>query len=304
MSVIDDLARLTTEAINPASVAIDALDTIDILHCINAEDCSVPPAVGTVLDDVAVVVEAVVRAFQNGGRLLYVGAGTSGRLGIVDASECPPTYGTPPDLVQAIIAGGPEAVFRSQEGAEDRPDDGAAAIAAQEVTEKDVVVGIAASGRTPFVLGALVEAASRLAFTAIVSTNPKPDVLERIPFVDAAICPVVGPEVVAGSTRMKSGTAQKLVLNMITTAAMIRIGKTYGNIMVDLQLTNEKLVARAVRIVEMLGKVSRDEAVQLLRESGDSVKRAIVMARLRCPRSEADERLAAASGRVRLAIGE
>jgi len=206
--------------------------------------------------------------------------------------------------VQAIIAGGPAAVFRSQEGAEDNADDGAAAIAERSVSESDVVVGIAASGRTPFVVGALLEAAQRLAFTAIIATNPKGDVLQRMPFVDAAVCPEVGPEVVAGSTRMKSGTAQKMVLNMITTAAMVAVGKTYGNIMVDVQLTNAKLVARATRIVEMLGRASREEAIRALRESGNSVKTAIIMARLHCPRTEAEERLASASGRVRLALGD
>ncbi len=302
MSLIDDLERLSTEAVNPRSASIDTMSTIEMLRLINAEDQSVPLAVAAVLDDVAAVVDAVTEGMQRGGRLLYVGAGTSGRLGVVDASECPPTYGTHPDLVQAIIAGGPQAVFRSQEGAEDDSAEGAAAIAERNVGEHDVVVGIAASGRTPFVLGALLEAAQRLAFTAIVSTNPKADVCERVPFVDAAVCPVVGPEVVAGSTRMKSGTAQKLVLNMITTAAMVRLGKTYGNIMVDLQLTNAKLVARATRIVEVLGQVDRPTAMTLLKDSGGSVKTALVMAHLHCPRTEAEERLAAASGRVRVAL--
>lgn len=304
MALIEDLKRLTTEAVNPRTINIDMLATEAILRCINDEDRSVAGAVAAVVPNIARVVDAVVRAINAGGRLIYVGAGTSGRLGVVDASECPPTFGTDPDVVQAVIAGGPQAVFRSQEGVEDSRTAGAEALVGIGVAANDVVVGIAASGRTPFVLGAIAEAKRKGATTALVSTNEESIVQALAPEADILVCPVVGPEVIAGSTRMKSGTAQKLVLNMISTTAMIRLGKTYGNIMVDLQQSNAKLVARSTNIVATIAGISTQSAEALLTESGGHVKTAIVMALCACSRETAQERLRVASGHVRSAIGQ
>ncbi|MFB6273960.1 MAG: N-acetylmuramic acid 6-phosphate etherase, partial [Salinibacter sp.] len=233
--LFEQLQSLATEKRNPHSSHIDTAPVEEILRVINTEDHRVPIAVRRELPHVAEAVQIVVDAFRNDGRLFYVGAGTSGRLGIVDASECPPTFGTNPELVQGIIAGGREAAFRSQEGAEDVPAAGAEALADRGVTEDDVVCGIASSGRTPFVVGAVEHARDEVGCpTLFVTTIPRED-LDVAP--DVAICPVVGPEVIMGSTRMKSGTAQKLVLNMITTASMVRLGKVYENMMVDLQRT-------------------------------------------------------------------
>lgn len=310
MTLFEQLAALTTETVNPRTSEIDAGTAREVVGMLHAEDLTVAQALQPELDHVAAAVEAVADAFRAGGRLIYVGAGTSGRLGIVDASECPPTYGTHPAMVQGLIAGGQGAVFKSVEGAEDDPDGGARALDAlpdldgrtRSVGPPDVVCGIAASGRTPFVIGALAEAHSRGCRTVLVSTNPRTVVSTHAPFVDVMICPVVGPEPIAGSTRMKSGTAQKMVLNMITTGAMVRLGKTYGNVMVDLQLTNAKLRERAKRIVMTLGGVDYDRATELLSRADDHVKTAIVMAILSCPREEAERRLARADGFIRHAI--
>jgi len=248
-SLFEELQALATEQRNPHSTHIDTASVEEILRVINTEDHRVPIAVRREISHIAEAVKIVVRAFKQGGRLFYVGAGTSGRLGVVDASECPPTFGTDPEQVQGIIAGGREAVFRSQEGAEDDPADGAAALDARGVTAQDVVCGIASSGRTPFVVGAVEHARDAIGCpTLFVTTVPR---AEFSLDVDVAICPEVGPEVLMGSTRMKSGTAQKLVLNMLTTAAMVRCGKVYENMMVDLQRTSEKLVERAHRTVMM-----------------------------------------------------
>ena len=263
----------------------------------NHEDASIPGVVAGQIDAIAHAVDIAAATFRAGGRLFYVGAGTSGRLGVLDASECPPTFGTDPEMVQGIIAGGIPALTRSQEGAEDRPESGAREMDEHGVTPRDFVVGIAASGTTPFVHGALHRAHAIGARTAIVACTPPPDSL--LIDCDVAIIAVVGPEVVTGSTRLKAGTATKLVLNTITTGAMIRLGKTYGNLMVDLRATNNKLVDRSQRIVMEVCGVSRDEATKLLEKAGKSVKLAIVMQKKRIGREEAELLLAENGGVVR-----
>src|ERR1043166_6123198 len=234
--LFDQLKSLTTEKRNPASLRIDSLGIRDILSMINREDREIAKAIKKEIPSIAKAVDLVVRAFNQGGRLIYVGAGTGGRLGILDAAECPPTFGTDPEMVQGIMAGGPKAVFRSQEGSEDKASNGEREIRAKRVSRKDVVCGIAASMRTPFVVAAMKQAKALGARTIYVTTNPrsffkKPEFAGLRKDLDVAICPEVGPEVIMGSTRMKSGSAQKMVLNMITTAAMIRIGKVYENMM-------------------------------------------------------------------------
>jgi N-acetylmuramic acid 6-phosphate etherase len=274
-----EISTLTTEKNNPATRDIDTLSTREILLKINDEDAKVAVAVRAEIEHIEIAVDKIAEAFKNGGRLIYAGAGTSGRLGIVDASECPPTYGTPPEMVQAIIAGGTPAIFQAQEGAEDSRELAASELNLLKVTKLDVICGIAASGRTPFVIGALEEAKKRAAYTILVSTNSRENLLKTDAgkFADTLICPQVGPEVIAGSTRMKSGTAQKLVLNMLTTASMIRIGKTYGNVMVDLQLTNEKLKERAKAILMNLADTDYETAEEILLKTGGNVKMALVM---------------------------
>ena len=298
--LFEELQALATEAKNPHSTHIDTAPVEEILRVINTEDHKVPIAVRRELPYVAEAVKIVVEAFQNDGRLFYVGAGTSGRLGVVDASECPPTFGTNPERVQGIIAGGREAVFRSQEGAEDSPEAGAKALEERGVTEHDVVCGLTSSGRTPFVVGAVEHARDEIGCpTLFVTTIPRED-LDVEP--DVAICPVVGPEVIMGSTRMKSGTAQKLVLNMITTAAMVRLGKVYENMMVDLRRTSEKLVERGIRTVMMVTGVEYEEADDVLDRCDGHVKTAIVIILADVEVDEARRRLDATDGFVRPAI--
>ncbi len=299
-ALFEQLQSLATEQRNPNSTHIDTASVEEILRVINTEDHLVPIAVRRELDHIATAVEHVVEAFKNDGRLFYVGAGTSGRLGVVDASECPPTFGTDPEMVQGIIAGGKEAVFRSQEGAEDIPEKGAEALEERGVTESDVVCGIASSGRTPFVVGAVEHARDKIGCPTLFVTTVPRDELDVDP--DVAICPVVGPEVVMGSTRMKSGTAQKLVLNMITTASMVRLGKVYENMMVDLRRTSEKLVERGIRTVMMVTGVGYDEADDILDQCDGHVKTAIVMILADVDVTEARERLDATDGFVRPAI--
>ncbi|MEF8817280.1 MAG: N-acetylmuramic acid 6-phosphate etherase [Salinibacter sp.] len=301
-SLFDELQELATEQRNPHSTHIDTASTEEILRVINTEDHKVPIAVRRELPHVAEAVKIVVEAFENDGRLFYVGAGTSGRLGVVDASECPPTFGTDPERVQGLIAGGREAVFRSQEGAEDVPEDGAKALENHGVTSSDVVCGIASSGRTPFVVGAVEHARDAIGCpTLFVTTIPRAD-LEVAP--DVAICPVVGPEVIMGSTRMKSGTAQKLVLNMITTAAMVRLGKVYENMMVDLRRTSDKLVERGIRTVMMVTGVDYEAADAVLDRCDGHVKTAIVMILADVDAEEAWRRLDETDGFVRPAIDD
>ena len=301
-SLFEQLQTLATEQKNPHSTHIDTASVEEILRVINTEDHKVPIAVRRELPHVAEAVKIVVEAFKNDGRLFYAGAGTSGRLGVVDASECPPTFGTDPEMVQGIIAGGKGAVFRSQEGAEDVPEAGTNALEEHGVTENDVVCGLTSSGRTPFVVGAVEHARDEIGCpTLFVTTIPRED-LDVEP--DVAICPVVGPEVIMGSTRMKSGTAQKLVLNMITTAAMVRLGKVYENMMVDLQRTSEKLVERGIRTVMMVTGVDYDAADATLDECDGHVKTAIVMILAGVGVDEARRRLEATDGFVRPAIEE
>ncbi len=299
-ALFEEISKLSTEQRNPKSMDIDARSTMEILKIINDEDKTVPFAVEKELPYIAEAVEIIVRAFKNGGRLLYFGAGTSGRLGVVDASECPPTFGTPFGMIDGFIAGGREAMFRAQEGAEDFEENGANDVLAANVSDKDVVCGIAASRRTPYVIGAVKKAKQIGAKTLYVTCNPRENF--NIKEVDVAMCPYVGPEVVMGSTRMKSGTAQKLVLNMLTTTAMIRMGKIYENMMIDLQMTNKKLVERSKRIVMTITGVAYDEAEKVLLNAGGHVKTALVMIIAGVTADEAKVRLEQADGFVRNAL--
>ena len=298
-SLFAELQTLATEQRNPRSMELDTASVREILEIINTEDHRVPIAVREEIPYIAQAVELVVAAFRQGGRLFYVGAGTSGRLGILDASECPPTYGTPPEMVQGIIAGGPAAVFRSQEGAEDVEAHGAQALQEAGVRPPDVVCGIAASRRTPYVVGAVAYAREIGCKTLFVTCNPRSEFNLD---VDVAICAVVGPEVIMGSTRMKSGTAQKLVLNMITTASMVRLGKVYENMMVDLQMTAQKLVERSKRTVMLVTGLDYEAAAQILEAADGHVKTALVMILAEVSAEDAQRRLEQTDGFVRQAI--
>ncbi len=289
-----------TERRNPRTASIDLATPLEIVDVINAEDRLVPEAVATQREAIARAIDIAERCFRAGGRLFYVGAGTSGRLGVLDASECPPTFGTDPEMVQGIIAGGIPALTRSQEGAEDIVENGALALDERNVQPQDFVIGIAASGTTPYVHAAIRRGKELGAKTGIISCSDLPADLEK--YLDVAILPIVGPEVVTGSTRMKAGTATKLVLNMITTGAMIRLGKTYGNLMVDLRATNNKLKDRSERIVVEVCGVSSEEARELLAQADESVKTAIVMQKLKVSREAAEDALARAGGVIRRAI--
>ena len=297
--VFDEIKNLVTESRNPRTMDLDALGTEEILRRINAEDKTVPLAVEKEIPYIARAVELVVEAFKRGGRLFYVGAGTSGRLGVLDASECPPTYGTDPEMVQGLIAGGYAALVRAQEGAEDSREDGAQDLAERGVTANDGVCGIAASRRTPYVVGAVEYARKIGAKTLYVTCTPREEMNID---VDVAICPVVGPEVVMGSTRMKAGTATKLVLNMITTASMVRLGKVYENMMVDLQMNSRKLEERSKRTVMIVTGVDYDTASEVLLKAGGHVKTALVMLLADVDADTARQALAQADGRVREAI--
>src|SRR5436305_5702300 len=269
------LDSLLTEQRNPASARIDTLPTEDMLRIINAEDQKVALAVGQEIPAIARAVDAIVAAIEAGGRLFYIGAGTSGRLGVLDASECPPTFSVPPEMVQGIIAGGEPALSRATETTEDDPTIGVRDLLGRGFTARDVLVGLAASGRTPYVLGAVAEARRLGAVTIGISCTPDSE-LSRA--VEIPIAPLPGPEIVAGSTRMKAGTAQKLVLNMLSTGAFIRLGYVYGNLMVNVQPKNEKLVDRAARIIAQAANIEYSHAAELLRQTG-SVKTSIVMAK-------------------------
>jgi N-acetylmuramic acid 6-phosphate etherase len=298
--LFDEISSLKTEARNEASMNIDVASVGEILKIINDQDKSVPSAVEKEIPYIEKAVELIVDSFKAGGRLIYFGAGTSGRLGVIDAAECPPTFGTDPELVQGFIAGGKEAMFRAQEGAEDYEENGAADVVKAGVNKNDVVCGIAASRRTPYVIGAVKKAKELGVKTLYVTCNPRSEF--NIKEVDVAICPYVGPEVVMGSTRMKSGTAQKLVLNMLTTASMIRLGKVYENMMIDLQMTNKKLVERSKRIVMTITGLSYEEAEDYLNKAGGHVKTALVMIKTGSDRDEALELLSQTNGFVRKAI--
>lgn len=290
-----------TEQRNPATADIDRLDPLGIVDAIQTQDAGIIDAVRAERESIARAIELVEVAIRGGGRLFYVGAGTSGRLGVLDAAEMPPTYGTDPQLVQGIIAGGYEALVRAQEGAEDHPEDGAAAADARGVRPGDFMLGIASSGTTPYVHGALARARELGARTGfLLCTHPSEELRATH---DVVIAPLVGPEVVTGSTRMKAGTVTKLVLNTITTGVMVRLGKVWGNLMVDLQVTCQKLQDRGERILMEMLQVEREAATGLLAAADGSVKRALVMGALEVEHDEADRRIAEADGRIGDLIG-
>ncbi len=301
MPVRSKWQSLPTEAINPATLAIDKLPSADIVEEMLNEDRKMLLAVQREKDRIAVGIDILTQALRHGGRIVFVGAGTSGRLGILESAEMPPTFGTPPDLVQAIMAGGQDAVLRAKEGVEDNYEEGARSIMRLHPTRRDVVVGVSASGMTQFVRGALTRARRAGSKIIFVTCDPR---TELQTFVDLTISPAVGPEVIAGSTRLKAGTATKIVLNMLTTAAMIRTGKTYGNLMVDVQTGSEKLKDRARRIIMIVTGLDYEEADRLLRRAHWNVKAAIVMQKTRVPYPKALSRIRRAHDSVREAIGE
>ena len=294
-----DRSKLSTEKRSRRSRNLDRLSTLGIVDLLAREDRLVAPAVAKERRRIAAAVDLLVEAFRAGGRLFYVGAGTSGRLGVLDAAECPPTFGTPPRMVQGIIAGGRRALVRAVEGAEDRARDGERAIERKRVSKRDVVVGIAACGVTPFVRAAVRRARRRGARTVFVTCAPEAKGLLE---ADVIINPRVGPEAVTGSTRLKAGTATKLVLNTLTTAAMVRLGKVYGNLMVDLRATSAKLRDRSLRIVRAMTGLERGPARRLLARAGGETKTAVVMHKRRCGAREARRRLDAAGGMLRRAL--
>lgn len=297
--LMDHLKSLISESQNPASLAIDLEDSLGIVSIINEQDHQVSQAISDELPNIARAVDRIVAQLQAGGRLIYIGAGTSGRMGVLDAVECMPTFGVDEDLVTAIMAGGEQAMFRAQEGAEDNADAGAMDLQNIRLTATDVVVGIAASGRTPYVIGALKYARQLGAATIAVSCNPESAISQQ---ADVAIAPVVGPEVITGSTRMKAGTAQKLVLNMLSTASMIKLGKTYHNYMVDVKTTNDKLLARGTRMVMEITGVSQQQAEQTLVQADQSVKTALYMILAGVDKTQAEADLSAADGFLRRAL--
>ncbi len=298
-ALISELGRLVSEERNPRTMDIDLLPTVDVLRKINDEDKTVALAVEKVIPEIAACVDRVTAAFRQGGRLIYMGAGTSGRIGVLDASECPPTFRVPPTMVVGLIAGGYSALLNATEGAEDSQAKGAEALAEIDLTSKDVVVGIAASGRTPYVIGGLNYAMKIGATAVALSCNPQSAIAA---IADIAISPVVGPEALTGSTRMKSGTAEKLVLNMLTTASMIGIGKTYENLMVDLKASNKKLVARAARIVMEAADCDLEEAQEALAKTDNDVKMAILIVMTGMSPGEAKSALDGTNGFLRKAI--
>ena len=293
--------ELVTEARNPASAELDRLSTIDFVRLVNSEDAKLANAVAEQAQGIARAIDLIAHRLAGGGRLIYVGAGTSGRLGVLDASECPPTFSADPEQVIGLIAGGSEALQRAVEGAEDSAEQGAGDLKDIKLSRRDVVVGIAASGHTPYVIGALKFAKEKGAATVGFSCNPGSPVTVQ---AEVGISVAVGPEVLSGSTRMKAGTATKMVLNMLTTGAMVKLGKTYGNLMVDLQATNSKLVLRTIGIVQQLTDLSETDASELLESCGGELKTSIVCYRLNVSPGEARAKLEAADGRLRSALGD
>lgn len=291
--------NLSTEARNTLTMEIDTLPTLEMVRLINAEDAKVALAIQDALPQIAKAIDAIAARIKNGGRLIYVGAGTSGRLGVLDASECPPTFNTPPEMVVGIIAGGPPALTQAVEAAEDSATDGKNDLVAMKINAEDSVVGIAASGRTPYVLGALEYACQEGALTVSLTCNHLTPMAEA---AEIAIAAIVGPEVITGSTRLKAGTAQKMILNMLSTGIMVRLGKTYGNLMVDVAQHNEKLQARAQRIVAQACDVDDETAAAALADANRDIRAAIVRLELGCEPATAKERLDAANGDIRLAI--
>jgi N-acetylmuramic acid 6-phosphate etherase len=296
-----ELQDLATEQLNPASANIDCLTPLEVARLMNAEDAKVARAVEAEVTRIAAAVEQITERLRRGGRLVYVGAGTSGRLGVLDASECPPTFSTPPGQVVGWIAGGPDALTHAVEEVEDSADAGRADVERLGIDESDAVVGITASGRTAYVLGAVTAANKRGALTIGLACN-RGSALEEL--VAIMIAPVVGPEVIAGSTRLKAGTAQKMVINMLSTGTMILLGKTFGNLVVDLRATNSKLRQRAIRIVQQATDLDAKMATELLQAAGGEAKTAIVAARAGIEPTVARTRLVAAGGSVRAALGE
>ncbi|MDR7239550.1 N-acetylmuramic acid 6-phosphate etherase [Neobacillus drentensis] len=295
----ENLELLTTESRNEQSMQIDTANPIDILRIMNEQDQLVALAVKDVLPDVEAAVQFVFESFKNGGRLIYLGAGTSGRLGVLDAVECPPTFSTDPEMVQGIMAGGERAFLKAVEGAEDQPDLGVSDLKELGLTKEDTVIGIAASGRTPYVIGALQYARSIGAKTVALSCNKNAAISKE---ADQSIEVIVGPEVLTGSTRLKSGTAHKMILNMISTSSMILIGKAYENLMVDVHVSNQKLKERAIGIIRKITGVSYEQALEALEESGLQVKTAIVMIKTNTNKQEAEKLLVEANGYVKKAI--
>lgn len=299
MKNLEERGHLLTEQINPASQNLDQLTSLELVDLFNREDAKTISAIAVARTELAQAIDRTALALSRGGRLFYVGAGTSGRLGVLDAAECPPTFCTPPELVQGIIAGGAGALVRSSEDLEDKPEDGAEAIAHRHVTELDVVVGITAGGTTPFVHGALQAARQRGATTILIACVPTEQVSTE---ADLDIRLLVGPEVLAGSTRLKSGTVTKMALNILSTSVMVRLGKVYGNRMVDVAVTNKKLHDRALRILQDLTSLSRDEAGYLLERSGRQVKLALVMHWTGLEKEECDHLLVQHQGDLRSAV--
>lgn len=294
-----NLGALVSETRNPATMMLDEMSSFEIVSCFNREDRKVPEAIAQVLPEIAEAVDLAAAALQAGGRLIYLGAGTSGRLGVLDASECPPTFGVPHGMVVGVIAGGPEALLKAVEGAEDDAALGMADLQALRLEARDVVVGLAASGRTPYVIGALHFARESGCPTIAISCNPDSPIAKE---AQVAISPVVGPEALTGSTRMKSGTAQKLVLNMISTGAMVKLGKVYQNLMADVKATNEKLMDRACRIVMEATGAVRSQAEEALAQTGFEVKPAILMILAEVTAAEAQQRLQQHNGYLRAAL--
>lgn len=300
--LFEEISKLNTEQINPNSINIDISSTEDILKIINKEDKTVAQKVEDEIKNISIAVDEIHKRIKKGGRLFYFGAGTSGRLGILDAAECPPTFGTDPEMIQGIMAGGKDAVFKAKEGAEDSIEDGKAQINLLDLNKNDIVFGIAASGRTPFVRGVIEQAMADGIYTIFLNTIGHKQTKELGLKADCIISVEVGPEVIMGSTRMKSGTAQKLVLNMISSAVMIKMGKTYNNIMVDLQMTNAKLKERAKKTVMMICEIDYDSASDLLERSNYHVKSAIIMQKKNCTLQEAKALLDQNDGFVKKAI--
>ena len=298
-NLLQTLSTLITEQRNPNSMHVDSLSALEIVQLMNEEDKQVPLAIEKCLPQIAQAVECIVAAFQQGGRLVYIGAGTSGRLGVLDASECPPTFGVSPEMVKGIIAGGERALRHPIEGAEDSKSQAVVDLQTIQFSSKDVLVGIAASGRTPYVIGALEYAKSLGSVTISIASNPNSAMAN---IVDIAIDTVVGPEVLTGSSRLKSGTAQKLVLNMLTTASMILMGKCYQNLMVDVQASNEKLKARAIRIVMQATDCDKALAEETLKQADQNAKLAIMMILSGLDRAQAEALLEKHQGKLQLAL--
>jgi N-acetylmuramic acid 6-phosphate etherase len=299
MGFTKEFNKMVTEERNERTMDLDTLDTLDLVEKVQKEDFDVPKAVHAVIPEIAKAIDLITEKLKDGGRLLYFGAGTSGRLGVLDATECPPTYGIDNSVVQAFIAGGKEAMFTSFEDAEDQKELGVADVKDAKVTAKDVVVGISSSGRTPYVVGAMHQAKEFGAAAIAVVNNPDSTLSV---LCDVTICPIVGPEALTGSTRMKSGTAQKMILNLLTTCTMVRLGKVYENLMIDLKPTNMKLRERAVSIISILGAVPRQVAEGALVASHDRCKTAILMVKRKLGRAQAEELITKCGGSLRKAL--